>query len=104
MIYLPTSHTITVNLAKMSGPVTAKWFDPTNGGYTTIGTFANTGTHQFTSPSAHSDGSDDLGAPVADIVLTNSSANCDHHAHLDPITGLDITDPRSHPVRPERPA
>jgi hypothetical protein len=59
VMYLPTSHTITVNLAKMSGAVAAKWFDPTNGRYTTIGMFANTGTHQFTSPPAHSDGFDD---------------------------------------------
>jgi hypothetical protein len=59
VIYLPTEHTIKVNLSKMSGTVTARWFDPTNGKYRTIGTFAHSGTRQFTSPPAHSDGFDD---------------------------------------------
>jgi hypothetical protein len=59
VIYLPTRHTITVNLAKMSGTVTAWWFDPTNGRYITIGRFANSGKHKFTSPPAHRDGFDD---------------------------------------------
>ena len=56
VIYLPTGHTITVNLAKMSGTVTAKWFDPTTGKYRSIGRFANSGTRRFTSPPAHGDG------------------------------------------------
>ena len=59
VIYLPTRHTITVNLAKMSGAVTARWFDPTTGDYTAIGTFANRGKQQFTSPRPHKDGFDD---------------------------------------------
>jgi hypothetical protein len=59
VVYLPTTQTITVDLSKMSRLVTAKWFDPTNGNYTTIGTFAHSGTQQFTSPAAHSDGFDD---------------------------------------------
>lgn len=59
VIYLSATHTITLNMAKMSGTVTAKWFDPTTNTYTTIGTFPNTGTHQFSSPAAHSDGTDD---------------------------------------------
>ncbi|MGO8958213.1 MAG: DUF4038 domain-containing protein [Streptosporangiaceae bacterium] len=59
VIYLPTRHTITVNLAKMSGAVTARWFDPTDGKYTMIGRLANSGTHKFTSPPAHRDGFDD---------------------------------------------
>ena len=46
-------------MAKMSGPTTARWYDPTIGTYTAIGTLANNGPHQFTSPANHSDGSDD---------------------------------------------
>jgi hypothetical protein len=57
--YLPQQSTITVNMAAMSGTVTAKWYDPTTGVYTTIGTFANTGSKQFSSPGTHSDGTDD---------------------------------------------
>ena len=44
---------ITVNMGYFSGTVTAKWLNPVNGAFTTIGTgMANTGTHVFTSPSA----------------------------------------------------
>jgi hypothetical protein len=58
--YLPQAGTVTVNMAKMSGPVTARWYDPTSGLYTAIGTFSNSGTQQFTSPGPHrSDGYDD---------------------------------------------
>jgi hypothetical protein len=62
VIYLPTKHTITVNLAKMSRrfpSVRARWFDPTNGKYAAIGRFTDFHTHRFTSPRAHSDGFDD---------------------------------------------
>ncbi len=57
--YLPQPTTLTVDMAKMRGPTKARWYDPTTGTYTTIGTLPNTGTHSFTSPAAHSDGSDD---------------------------------------------
>ena len=59
VIYLPTRHTITVDLGKMSGTVTARWFDPTNGKYAAIGTFTSSGKRRFTSPRAHGDGFDD---------------------------------------------
>ena len=57
--YLPEATTVTVNMAKMHGPTTARWYDPTTGTYSAIGVLANTGTHRFTSPADHSDGSDD---------------------------------------------
>ena len=43
--YMPTARTITVNLASLKAPANAKWFDPTNGVYTSIAgaAFANTG-------------------------------------------------------------
>ena len=59
--YLPTARTITVNMASLKGTANAKWFDPTNGNYTTIpgGPFANTGTRQFTPPGNNHDGDGD---------------------------------------------
>jgi hypothetical protein len=58
--YMPTRRTITVDMTKLSGIATARWFDPTNGAYASIGTFANTGTRQFTPPGGtHSDGNSD---------------------------------------------
>jgi hypothetical protein len=60
LVYLPTPRTITVDLAKLNGPVTARWFDPTTNTYTAIGTFPNNGSQQFTPPNAtHADGSGD---------------------------------------------
>ena len=59
--YMPTARKITVNMASLKAPANAKWFDPTNGAYTTIpgGLFANTGTRQFTPPGNNHDGDSD---------------------------------------------
>jgi hypothetical protein len=57
--YLPQSTTVTVNMAEMHGPITARWYDPTTGAFSAIGVLPNTGTYQFTSPADHSDGTDD---------------------------------------------
>lgn len=59
--YLPAVPTIAVNMASMRAPVLAKWFDPTNGAYTTISgaPFANTGTRKFTPPGNNHNGDAD---------------------------------------------
>ena len=36
MAYVPSSRTLTVDMTKLSGSVTARWYDPTNGIYTTV--------------------------------------------------------------------
>jgi hypothetical protein len=51
MVYLPSSRTVTIAMSRLSGPnVRARWFDPTNGVYTTVSgsPFAATGTRTFT--------------------------------------------------------
>lgn len=50
IVYMPTRRTITINMSVFSGPVTARWFDPTNGTYTPAAAspLANTGSRQFT--------------------------------------------------------
>lgn len=59
-VYVPTEMSPVVNMAKFSSAVTAKWYDPTTGTATLIGTFANSGSRTFTSPStAHPDGTKD---------------------------------------------
>ncbi len=70
MAYLPTIGTVTINMASMSGPVTAQWYDPENGTYHAISgsPFSNSGTHGFT-PSGNNSGGD--GDWV--LVLTASS-------------------------------
>jgi hypothetical protein len=61
VVYLPTSRTLTVNMASLSGPAVARWFDPTNGAYTMIpgAPFASSGTRQFTPPRANHGGDED---------------------------------------------
>lgn len=60
MVYMPDSRTITIDMSKMNGSTTARWFDPTTGAFTTIGTYANTGSRQFTPPAGpHTDGTTD---------------------------------------------
>jgi hypothetical protein len=59
--YTPTNHTFTVDMTKLSGEVTAQWFDPTNGTYNPVqgSPLANVGTHEFTSPGTNSAGDSD---------------------------------------------
>ncbi|MHB1936663.1 MAG: apiosidase-like domain-containing protein [Acidobacteriaceae bacterium] len=59
--YMPTIRTITVNMASLKAPATAKWFDPTNGVYAPIpgGPLANKGTRKFTPPGNNHDGDGD---------------------------------------------
>jgi hypothetical protein len=55
-----TSQSFDVKMSQFAGQVTARWYDPTAGTYTNIGTFANSGTHTFDSPTANSAGKNDF--------------------------------------------
>ena len=60
--YIPPAHngSITVDMAAMSGPASARWFDPTSGAYSDAGTgLANSGTRVFTPPGTNSAGAND---------------------------------------------
>ncbi len=61
MVYVPTLRTITVDMSKMSGRTLARWYDPTNGRYTTISgsPFANRGMKEFTPPGNNGSGDGD---------------------------------------------
>jgi chitodextrinase len=61
MAYVPAAQTITINMAKLVGPVTAQWFDPTSGAYTTVtgSPFTNGGNRQFTPSPTNSVGDND---------------------------------------------
>jgi hypothetical protein len=64
MAYLPSTgtgtRTLTVNMARLSvNPVSATWFNPANGAYTAIGTFANSGSRTFTTPGNNGQGMND---------------------------------------------
>ena len=58
LIYDPTGNTITVALSKMAAgkSTTARWFDPTNGTFSSIvgSPFADSGTHSFATPGTNS--------------------------------------------------
>jgi hypothetical protein len=53
------SGSVTIDMTKLRGTVTARWFDPTNATYTAIGSYANTGTRAFTIPGNNSAGDSD---------------------------------------------
>ena len=59
--YVPSARTITVDLGTLSGPVTARWYDPTNGTFTaTSGSpLANHGSVSLATPGANADGAND---------------------------------------------
>lgn len=59
--YLPTPRAVTVDLTQMSGPATARWFDPTQGTYLGIAgsPFANVGSATFTPPATNGGGDGD---------------------------------------------
>jgi len=60
VVYAPSIRTMTFDMTKFSGPVKAKWFDPTNATYSAVsGKIANTGTHQFTPPGPNAAGDGD---------------------------------------------
>jgi Protein of unknown function (DUF4038)/Putative collagen-binding domain of a collagenase len=63
--YVPPAHqgAIEVNMRALAGPTRARWFDPTNGAYVTIGdNLSNTGSRSFATPGPN-------GAGAADWVL-----------------------------------
>lgn len=51
--------TIDVDMTKMSGTALARWWNPTTAAFTTVGSFANTGTHTFTWPGDNGSGFSD---------------------------------------------
>jgi len=59
--YLPTHRTVTIDLTKLSGSVTARWYDPSAGTYSSISgsPFPNSGSLTFTPPGANTAGDPD---------------------------------------------
>jgi hypothetical protein len=59
MAYLPTIRKVTVDMTRLAGQTNAFWFDPSNQAEAFIGSFANTGTQDFTPPGNNHDGDGD---------------------------------------------
>ncbi len=62
LVYVPAARTVTVNLSKLSGAVTARWFDPSNNTYQPISGSpfaAGSSSQQFTTPGVNADGNND---------------------------------------------
>jgi fibronectin type 3 domain-containing protein len=59
--YVPSSRTLTVDLSKFSGSVTARWYDPAAGTFTSIAgsPYTNAGNQQFITPGTNAEGGDD---------------------------------------------
>ena len=58
MSYLPTGGTIVVDMARLTGQVQARWYDPTNGTYSPVSgsPFTNGGKVRLTTPGQNTDG------------------------------------------------
>ncbi|MGH9960248.1 MAG: putative collagen-binding domain-containing protein [Pyrinomonadaceae bacterium] len=71
MAYLPSLRTITVDLSKLAGDATARWYDPASGEYRAADNspLANAGTREFTPPGKNAAGDGDwvlvLETPIA---------------------------------------
>jgi chitodextrinase len=61
MAYVPRLRTFTVNMAKLSGPVSARWYDPAEGTFTAAAgaPLDNHGARAFTPPGPNADGDGD---------------------------------------------
>jgi hypothetical protein len=61
LAYTPVSHSLRVDMTKMSGNTAARWFDPTNGAYVIVdgSPFPNSGMMVFNSPGNNSAGDSD---------------------------------------------
>jgi len=95
--FVPIEATLTVNMAQLSGQISARWFDPTNNTYTTIAgsPFPNTGSLQFTHPGNNSEGFTDwllvlesLTAPT--VTISGNVLYCSN-PNLNPVPGVMLT-------------
>jgi hypothetical protein len=59
--YMPTLRTLTIDMASLAAPASARWYDPSGGTYVDIAgsPFANTGTRDFIPPGNNRDGDGD---------------------------------------------
>src|SRR5262249_49104347 len=55
--YIPDHRTITINMARLAGPATARWYDPASGKFHDIpgSPLANTGSRKFETPGDNAD-------------------------------------------------
>ena len=60
-VYIPTARTISIDMTKLRGPASARWFDPSDGTYNDVSgrPIANIGLHQFATPGKNHDGDGD---------------------------------------------
>jgi hypothetical protein len=61
IVYTPTIRPLTIDMTRLTGPATARWFDPSGGNYSAItgSPFSNTGSQTFTPPGKNHDGDED---------------------------------------------
>lgn len=65
MAYVPSTgtgtRTISVDMVKLGGPAVVRWYNPTNGTYTSIAEspLANSGSRDFTTPGDNGTGTND---------------------------------------------
>jgi PKD repeat protein len=98
MAYMPTIRDITVNLAELSAPVTARWYDPTSGTFASIvgSPFPNSGSHVFSPPGNNGDGDGDW---VLVLETLTGDTDCDGVVSMTDVPAfvLALVDPTAYP-------
>ena len=93
IIYIPAHTTITVTMSRFANSVTARWFDPGSGTYSTVSgsPFSNTGTQTFTPARNNSIGDTDwvllLTAPTTPQIANFSLSGGDFIVSFNTILG-----------------
>ena len=61
MAYIPSARTLTIDMTRLAGTATARWYDPTNGTYRNVigSPLVNSGSRQFATPGKNASGDDD---------------------------------------------
>ncbi|MBI5771355.1 MAG: DUF4038 domain-containing protein [Verrucomicrobia bacterium] len=108
MAYVPSTgtgtRTITVDMARLSNPARARWYNPTNGAFTPIpgSPFANRGEREFTTPGDNGTGTGDWTLVIETAASTARPAGGDSPpARADAPAGKATNGPlRIHPTNP----
>ena len=98
LAYMPTLRTITVDMSRLAGSATARWYDPSRGTYANIAgsPFENAGSRQFAPPGNNADGDGDWVL----VLETRPVAASDAESGPPPVSLAQVSPPTVAPAPP----